>query len=179
LNATVPVGAFLYAGGCQLFETYCFGDTYLEVIANSTGEVVATNTYGPTGCGVCSFVNYTNLGLVTTRRRLFAVETQFTVRINCTRYDANCGGVFAVQVVLPPEDRNNGNSESGALKVVLASAGAAAGTLVIALCAVNYGLCKRRRKLKRERRKERDLVLAGGARPMKPKVHGWPRVISL
>jgi len=148
----VPVGATLFAGGCQISSTYCFGSTIVQVVSNSTGLVVATSTRGPAGCGNCPYVNYTNLGLVSTRRRLFAVETQFYVRVNCTGTNATCGGVFAAQVQVPAAATSS--SKPDTLMIVLISVGSAVGVGVLVLCVMNARLCVGKRK---ERRKGRRM----------------------
>jgi hypothetical protein len=91
----LPSGYSLYAGGCGIDGGSCFGDTKL-IIMSYFGRNLASNDDGPVaGCGLCSLVNYTNTGYLSTtvwlRQQCSPLKSGFCGGTSTYRLDAPRG----------------------------------------------------------------------------------------
>jgi sulfatase maturation enzyme AslB (radical SAM superfamily) len=86
-QVTVPSGQTVYVGTCGVGGASCYGDTALSLLSYA-GQTLAANDDGASsGCGQCSFVNYTNMG---------AVGATYVLRQQCkTLKSSTCGGTSA------------------------------------------------------------------------------------
>ena len=89
----LPSGYSLYAGGCGIDGATCYGDTAL-LIMSYFGRTLASNDDGPVaGCGLCSLVNYTNTGFL---------STTVWLRQQCSPLKYSfCGGTSTYRLVAP------------------------------------------------------------------------------
>ena len=89
----LPSGYSLYAGGCGIDGATCYGDTAF-LIMSYFGRTLASNDDGPVaGCGLCSLVNYTNTGYL---------STTVWLRQQCSPLKSGfCGGTSTYRLVAP------------------------------------------------------------------------------
>jgi hypothetical protein len=87
----------LNLGGCGVTGGSCYGDTQFQLI-NYLGQLLAYNDNGTfTGCGGCSFVNYTNTG---------TNSVALILRQACNPMKkVTCGGVSAYTFAAAPSSR--------------------------------------------------------------------------